>query len=174
MIGNLLAKINIIILKLIGREISISKNVKFRGITFIYVSKRGKLIIGDVIFGSKVLNPTQRNLNKIIVGGVGQLEIGNNVGMSGISIGCYESVKIGDNVIIGGDVLIIDSNFHSSDYYDRRTDGGVIKTSPIFIGNDVFIGARSIILKGVIIGDRTIIGAGSIIRKSVASDSKYV
>jgi acetyltransferase-like isoleucine patch superfamily enzyme len=174
MIGKIIASININILMLLGRSIYVSNKTKFRGITLFYVSRHGKLIIGEVVFGASVLNPTQRNINKIIVGGVGNLENGDNVGMSGVSIGCYNSIKIGNNFIIGGDVLIVDSNFHSIDYLSRRADGGVIKTSPITICDDVFIGARSIILKGVTLGSRAIIGAGSVVRESVASNSKHI
>ena len=41
---------------------------------------------------------------------------------------------------------------------------------PIIVGDDVFVGANSIILKGVIIGARVIIGAGSVVTKNIPSD----
>ena len=46
-------------------------------------------------------------------------------------------------------------------------------TAPIVIGNDVFVGANSIILKGVTIGDRAIIGAGSIVTKDIPKDEVW-
>jgi acetyltransferase-like isoleucine patch superfamily enzyme len=43
-------------------------------------------------------------------------------------------------------------------------------SEPIVIGDDVFIGANSIVLKGVNIGDRSIIGAGSVVSKNIPAD----
>ena len=45
-----------------------------------------------------------------------------------------------------------------------------VKSSPVTIGDDVFIGAHSTILKGVTIGDRAIIGACSVVTKNVPDD----
>lgn len=173
MIFKIISIINIGILKIFGRDIYVSPKAKFRGLAFFYVAKNAKVLIGDVTFGSSLLNPTQRNINKFIVGNGASLCVGNNVGFSGVSVGCYSSIIIGNNVVIGGDVLIIDSNFHSSDYLERRSDGGLISTKPIIINNDVFIGTRSIILKGAVVGERAIIGAGSVVRAEVKEDSKF-
>ena len=53
---------------------------------------------------------------------------------------------------------------------DYHTDKLHVKTAPIEIGDDVFIGARCIICKGVTIGDRTIIAAGSIVVNNIPAD----
>ena len=98
--------------------------------------------------------------------------IGDNVGISGSTICATESVSIGDNVLIGSGCLISDSDAHPLDWRDRkenRNDNTL--HSPVHIGNDVFIGARCIILKGVTIGDRAIIGAGSVVACDVPPDS---
>src|SRR5437763_1789741 len=50
----------------------------------------------------------------------GAMKIGNNVGMSSTAIVCYKGVTIGDNVTIGGNVVIYDSDFHSLDKEQRR------------------------------------------------------
>lgn len=101
-----------------------------------------------------------------------KLIIGNNVGISGSTICSKRSVTIGDNVLIGSGCLITDTDAHPLDWRDRR-DGHNEKTLcvPVVIGDDVFIGARSIILKGVTIGDRSIIGAGSVVSKDVPHDT---
>lgn len=100
------------------------------------------------------------------------LVIGDNVGISGSTICARKKVTIGNNVLIGSGCLITDSDAHPIDWRDRR-DGLDEKTlcAPIVIGDDVFIGARSIILKGVTIGDRAVIGAGSVVAKDVPANT---
>ena len=102
------------------------------------------------------------------------LIIGENVGISQTTLFAYGAdITIGNNVLMGGGVKIYSTDFHSLDYMNRRnveTDGPNRKSAPVFIGNDVFIGAGAIILKGVSIGDRSIIGAGSVVTKNVPSD----
>ena len=80
------------------------------------------------------------------------LKIGDNSGMTGTSIHVHEKVIIGDNVNIGAGTLIFDTNFHSTDPIiraNRSIDLSNVATAPIHIMNNVFIGARSIICKGV-------------------------
>lgn len=99
------------------------------------------------------------------------LKIGNNCGFSGVSIVCQNEIQICDNVTIGGNVSIWDTDFHPLDYYDRREHiQSKIYTKKILIKNDVFIGANSIILKGVTIGEKSIVGAGSVVTKSIPNN----
>jgi acetyltransferase-like isoleucine patch superfamily enzyme len=100
-----------------------------------------------------------------------QLKIGNNTGMSGVSIYCSKNIIIGNYVNIGGNVSIWDTDFHPLDFEARRQhDIEKIMSLPVHINDDVFIGANSIILKGVTIGERSIIGAGSVVTKNVPCD----
>ncbi len=101
-----------------------------------------------------------------------ELIIGNNVGMSQTAIVASLSVLIKDNVKIGGGTRIYDTDFHSLDAKFRNSidDIKYRKCEPIIIGNNVFIGAFSIILKGVVIGDNSIVGAGSIVTKSIPAN----
>ena len=96
------------------------------------------------------------------------IKIGNNVGMSGCTISCSAQVTIGNNVLIGSGVLITDTDAHAI-HYQERNDSSKIKTIPVLIEDDVFIGARSIILKGVTIGMGSVVGAGSVVVKNVPS-----
>ena len=102
------------------------------------------------------------------------LILGDNIGISQTAlIASGADIIIGNNVLMGGGIKIYSSDFHSLDYMHRRsvdTDKKNKKASPIHIGNDVFIGAGTTILKGVTIGDRCIIGAGSVVTKSIPSD----
>ena len=72
---------------------------------------------------------------------------------------------IGNNVGFGSGSKIISAN-HSHTNHSKHT-----KTPPIVIGNNVFIGANSVLLQGIKIGDNVIIGAGSIVSKNIPSNS---
>lgn len=97
-----------------------------------------------------------------------QIIIGNNVGISGSTINATTSITIGDNVMIGSGCLITDTDSHPlhwKDRLDNRND--LTAKAPIVISDNVFIGARSIILKGVTIGEGAVVGAGSVVSKDV-------
>lgn len=160
--------INYIILK--KNEVSTDENLKING--KIIIKNKGRIFIGKnvLINNSSTYNevgiPHQTILctqNKDAV-----IKIADNVGISGASIVAATSITIGERVLIGGGVGIWDTDFHPLDYLARKkhqTYGA--KSFPIIIGNDVFIGARSIILKGVTIGNNVVIGAGSVVSKDV-------
>jgi acetyltransferase-like isoleucine patch superfamily enzyme len=100
-----------------------------------------------------------------------KLTIGDNSGFSGISIYCSKSIAIGSYVTCGGNVSIWDTDFHPLDFRERRIHKTTaIVSSCVEIGNDAFLGANSIVLKGVRIGNRSIIGAGSVVVKTVPDD----
>ena len=109
-----------------------------------------------------VTQPVYINLNRNAV-----IEIGDDVGMSGCSITAMERITIGHRVLIGTGVLVTDNDAHPI-HPEKRTDAKFIRKLPVTIGNDVFIGARAMILKGVTIGDGAVVGAGSIVTRSVS------
>lgn len=125
-------------------------------------------------FTSGNYNSLSRNIKGAIeLENNAQISIGDNVGISSSCLRIYDYLIIGDNSKIGGDCILLDSDGHSLDYMNRRngkTDRPNAKKAGITIGNDVLVGARSIILKGVEIGDRTIIGSGSVVTKSIPAD----
>ena len=92
--------------------------------------------------------------------------IGDDVGLSGCSITAERRIRIGNRVLVGAGVLIIDSDAHPLTPEGRKAKE-MAATAPIEIGDDVFIGARAIILKGVTIGDGAVIGAGAVVVKDV-------
>ena len=95
-----------------------------------------------------------------------RIHIGSDVGMSGCSITSLKEIYIGDRVMIGSGVLITDSDSHPI-HPDHRMNAEKIGIAPIKIHNDVFIGARAIILKGVCIGKGAVVGAGAVVVKDV-------
>lgn len=98
----------------------------------------------------------------------GRITIGEGSGISNSTIVSANQVKIGKNVLIGGSCKIYDTDFHPINMDDRISNNSdKIKTSPIEIKDNVFIGAHCIILKGVIIGKGSVVGAGSVVTKSI-------
>ncbi len=99
--------------------------------------------------------------------------VGHNSGWTNTIIHCHESITIGEHVNIGAGCMIFDTNFHSSDWKereDRSTERMNALTAPVVIGDHVFIGARSMVCKGVTIGARSMIGAGSVVVKDIPAD----
>ena len=142
----------------------ISANVK--------LSIAGKMEFGKALFlnGKGI---TTCNKMQIIVASEAFLKLGDYTGLSSSSIYCKKNITIGNHVNIGAECLIIDSDFHSSNWEDRENreiDKNKAKSAPIHISDYVFIGARSIILKGVSIGEKSIIMAGSVVNKDIPSN----
>ena len=94
------------------------------------------------------------------------MRIGNNSGI-GIDAKIHGRVEIGDNVMMGPNVVIYTTN-HTFDRLDiPMCQQGFSKQKPVIIGNDVWIGGQVIILPGTHIGDGAIIGAGAVVSKDV-------
>lgn len=149
----------------------LGSNVQLPGKLNLMTRGNNIIAIGDNFYFSSgdAVNPLSSNLQgAIYLENGASLKIGNNVGMSSTRMWIHDSVTIGDNVKIGACVLITDT--HPLDYLARRTSNDGTKATPIVIEDDVWVGAHSIILKGVTIGARSIIGAGSVVTKSIPTD----
>jgi acetyltransferase-like isoleucine patch superfamily enzyme len=151
-----------------------------KGIPVINVKKSGKFVIGDdlTINNGRYYNQIGRQQPcYFIVGAKAVLTIGNNVGISSTTIVCMNNISIADNVKIGGNVVIYDTDFHSVHVHERVAmieDASVIKTVPVCIKKNVFIGAHTTILKGVTIGENSIIGAGCVVAKDIPDNEVWV
>lgn len=99
--------------------------------------------------------------------GEGIIKISDDSGGSAVVISSRCGVTIGKNVCLGANVRIYDHNFHPLDAQKRRLSrneqSGHVRTEPVVIGDDVFVGANAIILKGVTLGDRSIVAAGAVV-----------
>ncbi len=96
------------------------------------------------------------------------LEIRANFAMTGGTICAAERIRIGNNVSVGANTTIIDTDFHPLDPETRRQMPQNGRIAPIFIEDDIFIGMNCLILKGVTIGRGSIIGAGSVVTKDIS------
>lgn len=81
-----------------------------------------------------------------------------------VSIVARACIQLGKDCLVGDGVMIVDSDFHEVNPERRREAGGL---SPVYIGNNVWIGSRAIILKGVHIGDHSVIAAGSVVTSDI-------
>ena len=115
---------------------------------------------GSLTYGRKF---RIRDGAKIRVRDGGNCIIGNNVSVnSNDMIACHDSVLIGDNVQLGPNVQIYDHD------HDFRVEGGIgamkFCTSPVVIGNDCWLGANTVILRGTELGNGCVVGAGCVLK----------
>jgi len=103
--------------------------------------------------------------SKIAVGGDGKLILGENFIITAeSSIVCYSRIQFGKNCLLSWDLLIMDTDLHTI----KNEIGDVLNVpKPIFIGDKVWIGCRSLILKGSIIPNNCIIGANSFVNNAL-------
>lgn len=116
----------------------------------------------------------------------GKITIGDRVHIGGSELISVNEIKVDDDVTIAWGCLIYDHNSHSVNWEERRNDTeqeykdimnglspihnknwDVVKSAPIHICSKAWIGARSIILKGVTIGEGAVVAAGSVVTKDV-------
>lgn len=141
-----------------------------------YVQTKGLMfdVYGSFIFGNNlIINTIGVDIftnSHIVVCQNAVLSIGNNSGITSTAIYCAEKIEIGNYVNIGAGCLVMDTNFHSTNWeirMDRKKDILNAKTAPVKIDDFVFIGARSIICKGVHIGEKSLVAAGSVVVKDI-------
>lgn len=117
----------------------------------------------------------------------GAISVGDNTYIGGgTSLISSNTIQIGNHVTIAWSCTIYDHNSHSLDYRERQKDisrqnddyrngrnftaskdWSVVKSKPIIICDNVWIGFNSIILAGVTIGKGAIVGASSVVREDV-------
>lgn len=161
-------------LKKQGVCIASSDKLIFYGRSYLNISNKARCSFGDnFVCHSGPTFGIESTKSKITVKANAELTIGKNSGFSSVILECHDCVKIGNYVNIGAGTIIMDTNFHSTDWRhreNRQEDIRNAKTEPIVIDDYVFIGARSIINKGVKIGEKSIIAAGSVVVKSIPAN----
>jgi acetyltransferase-like isoleucine patch superfamily enzyme len=162
-------------LKLRGLKCSYGKGLRADGRVFISCRRPGYIRLGEGVkinsrFSSNLVGLTQPVIFQCLENG--RIEIGDHAGLSGTVLSVRTAIVIGRHAKLGGNVRIYDHDYHSLDWEKRCTaeDGLHVKSRPVKIGDHVFVGVNSIILKGVTIGDRAIIGAGSVVGCNVPAD----
>jgi acetyltransferase-like isoleucine patch superfamily enzyme len=158
---------------LFANKVEYKNPIYLFGIPVIAISTGGVLSIGKnfVMVNSAISNLIGRTQKcSFYVGENAILKIGDNVGMSATSIVCMQKVTIGNNVRLGGNTVIYDTDFHSlvkEERVDETKDRANVKNAPVVIEDGVFVGAHTTILKGVTIGEDSIVGACSVVTKNI-------
>ncbi|MGM0123414.1 hypothetical protein IGI37_000780 [Enterococcus sp. AZ194] len=99
----------------------------------------------------------------------GNMTIGKNCFFNqNVSVTSMRKIEIGDNCKIANNVVIVD---HDHDY---KNDLKNFICEPVKIGNNVWIGANSVILKGVTIGDNSVVAAGTIVKDNIDTNKMLV
>lgn len=155
----------VIYLKLIGVEIG--SNCQFRGwSSFLMIDDSTVKINKNCRFNSTTTSNRIGINHKCMISTLQKgayIEIGSDSGFSGVSIGCFKKITIGNNVKVGANVLITDADWHLD-------DARVSEPKPILIGDNVWLGYGVVVMKGVTIGDNTIIGINSVVTKDIPSN----
>ena len=114
------------------------------------------------------------------IGKDGQCTIGDFTLLNGALIMAEENIEIGSHCLVSWNVGIADSDFHPLEpaqrlidaqalapYFKDRPARPKLKTVPVKICDNVWIGMNAVILKGVTIGENSVVAAGSVVTKSV-------
>ena len=135
---------------------------------------RGNSVAGHFLDDSDTSRHLDASLGGVICKNPGaELHIENNVNIGAAYVWSHKDITIGENTVISDGVLVLDSDCYSLNFADRWTQKDSVNKvdKPIKIGKNVFVGYKSIILKGVIIGDGSIIQPGSVVTKDIPADS---
>jgi acetyltransferase-like isoleucine patch superfamily enzyme len=157
----------------IAKGIEIQNNIRFNGIMRFRRYPQSSIKIGSNCVFNSSRNSVGLGLFKpctlVTLERGAVITIGNNVGASSLSVAALKSVTIGNNVMLGANTTIVDSDLHNVEPDKRQSTD--IPARPVIIEDNVFIGFNCFILKGVVIGENSVIGANSVVLKSIPPNS---
>lgn len=136
------------------------------GLLFVNRNSGGMIAIGNNCRFMSLQRGNNIGLNHVSMLSVekkGSIAIGDNCSFSGVSIRCFNSIQIGNNVRVGANCLIIDGDAHQN---DPRAG----KNKPIVIEDNVWLGANVVVKKGVTIGRNSVIGMNSVVSKDIPAN----
>lgn len=133
-----------------GKRLRISGKLIIKG--------HGKVFFGDDVVCSMTVTPFTHSPEAVI-------KIGDGAFLNGTRFGAAKSISIGSKCILA-DCRIMDTDFHSL-RKDRHSKYAPVEVSPVYIGDNVWIGAQAAVLKGVTIGENSVIGFGAVVTKDI-------
>ncbi len=143
--------------RLKGVRLTVGKNFRCHG--RLVIAGKGTVTIGDDVV-------VRANLRHVYLGSRTEkyvITIGDRVWLHGTSISCVERVTIGERSLVGR-VELIDHEFHDPRDFSREAR---VRSKPIVLGKNTWIGNDALILKGVEVGDDSVVGARAVVRRSV-------
>ena len=139
------------------RADAVGPHARTRGVP--RIENLGRLDIGSDVQLTSTSAPVELG-----TGPRGTLRLGNGVRLNyGTSIFAEDSVTVGDRVRMGPYVMVVDTDFHCQQDRETRPSG-----DPVVIEDDVLIGAKASVLKGVRIGRGAIVGVGAVVTRNVS------
>lgn len=121
---------------------------------------------GDFRIGHRVVIRSPQHRIEFSTAAGARLTIGADSYVNqGCTLAAAQLIEIGERCLLGEFVAIHDTHFHP------LQPGEPVKTAPVRIGHNVWIGHRAILLAGIAVGDHAVIGAGAIVTKDVPARS---
>jgi maltose O-acetyltransferase len=118
---------------------------------------------GEIVIGDKFRYFSNTVTSEMVAYTGGRIEIGDNVFVNyGTSLSAHMLIRIGNDCQIGSYVCLMDNDYHR---VEDRTQ--LSESRPIILCDNVWLGVRVIVLKGVTIGENSVIGSGSVVTKDV-------
>jgi acetyltransferase-like isoleucine patch superfamily enzyme len=161
-------------LRAIGVEVG--KGAVFFGMPIIRMAEGSRIVIHDRVVLCSDSRFTDLGVNHAVVLCTlrkgAEIVIGSDCGVSGGAICAAVKVELGCECLIGANVTISDTDFHSIKPAGRRFNGNHrdIAVSPVSIESNVFLGMNTIVLKGVHLGRNSVVGAGSVVVKDIPAN----
>jgi acetyltransferase-like isoleucine patch superfamily enzyme len=154
------------------RGVTTGSDVQFMGAPIVTKMPGTEISIGDRTVLCSRSDATSLGVSRPVIlrtlAPGARIAIGDDTGLSGTTVCAAGLIRIGNRCLIGADVIIVDTDFHLVDIPDARNRRYAPipahdPSNEVVIEDDVFIGARTIILKGSRIGRGAVIGAGSVV-----------
>ena len=151
--------------RLLGRRVVLGRRFRAEGPLDI----RGP---GSVVFGDNctVLSSRLRPTTVYTHAPDAMITFGNRVLLTRTRLGCVKRIEVADNAGLA-ETWIMDSDFHSVEVSDEPRYNSSGASKPVTIGANAWIGAGSLVLKGVKIGENSVVGAGAVVAFSVPDNT---
>jgi acetyltransferase-like isoleucine patch superfamily enzyme len=129
-----------------GRNFRVYGSLKVRG--------PGRVVFGDNVSVEMQVTPFTHSPDALI-------EIGDDSYLNGTRFGCQQLIRVGPRAILA-DARILDTDFHPLDPARRHDPEGAVRTAPIVLEDNVWIGAAAGLLPGTRIGRNSVVGFGAV------------
>lgn len=154
-----------------GLGVDYGRGLVIHSAPFVHRSKGAAILLGNDV---TILNTIEENpagiahRTTLCASRPGaKLLIGNNVGISGGILVAWQQIEVGDFVNIGAGAAIYDTDFHPLDPQLRFRGPQGTLVAPVCIAPYAWLGARSMVLKGVTIGEAAVVAAGAVVTRDV-------